>query len=212
QTESIATVSPVRLFTSNQEITDTQIIRKFVNDNTFTSFAPFIILNSNEQVFNYVKLRISFISSDSAIVERYPLAYPQFTGPIENHMASYRLTTTGNLYIREKDTIQYSHSLNIIPRCQELLNMSLFDYNPDDNCMPSGMNWISCKFLNSFTIKKVNQNLSLPLIVTIIKSGNQCLLNTFHDEWDFFNPNILTQLQITDTIAIQTKELFLQKL
>lgn len=214
QTGNTASLQPVRLFTRNGELTDTALIRKFIVTNTTGGINPFIFGSNTEQI-SYTILKISFTSNSNAVVERHNISYPSIPGSVESHAATYDFTSGSDIKIQEIDTISIIEANPL--RCGDLFENSFLNH-PLKQCTQYSYSQYICNYVNSFSLKLKNENLSLPLLIVLVKSTDipggtgGCSIYNFVDRWYTFNTNHINTLGPLDTVAIQAKELPLYKL
>ena len=213
QTSNIATVNPPRLYTRNGEITDPLIVRKYIDrySNHF-SINVFEFNNGTQLLDSALYFKIHFRENNTARIERFPPYPPGVPSSLENHEASFYNTSPDQLLISEIDSLVMTLPVS---HCNDLIKNSI-SYYPYYNCIPIGSN-LSCKWKNTFPVKISENQLSLPMIILLTSSGDPlttggCAYIMHKDILNTFNLTVLNTLLPTDTIALQTKEVILQRL
>lgn len=199
---SASSVQPVKLYTRQGELTDTALIRAFVNNNT--SITHSFRFGTTTELQSATALTIHFTGNQTATVKRYTPGFPPAAGTLSTHQASYSVKGTDQVIVEELDSVT---TITLQSPCNELFENS-FLHLTGKRCIP-GTSQI-CTYAQRFPIQIRNGSLVLPQVCILVKSGSPasyCTRYNFSDNWNQFNPGILSQLQPGDTIAVQVKEL-----
>lgn len=204
KTDTIASLTPVRMFTANGEVTDMEIIREYLEKKGANRF-NFNRISSLTPDF----MTLTFIENKEVIVKT----------PFSNTVKSELIKRTATeLLIAYPDSMLVYTSGGLIPkthsRC-DTLSRALQNIDP-----PRVYYRFSAAvgigdfytFRPIFQVRIKNNRLFLPLISYVVNSEPKTPVSYYYcrqtsmDNHNSFNVNVIGQLQTGDTIVYQEKE------
>ena len=198
-------VGPVIMYSSQGQVTNAVAIQSFLQrqgvENEFIFSGSSFPIGSND-LFTLAITQNNKVTISAAILT-------------EPRQAEIVDQTSSQLLIALIDSVQSFIPIGNNNRCA-VLYPAIKKINSEKKYTPlppgSGYSGVFT-FRTMFPIEIENGQFTLPLTTFLVSSStvNNSCMNSASNEWNTFNPDIITQLQTGDTIVYQTKRVQLLK-
>ncbi|ACU64262.1 hypothetical protein [Chitinophaga pinensis] len=193
-------LSTVVLYSKNMKITDTAFIKAFIERQNMS--LPLFNLTGSTGQLDY-GISINYVNDDSVTV--------RYSGS-----RNYQATKKGTLVsvnddivlFREKDSSAIQNYTGGELGCNNV-PLLVRKYAPTSYCytVPCSSGFCTiCKTAQQFTLERVGNDLTLPLISYVFTTAvdrNDCQVAQWNIQ-DIFNPDVLNTIHTQDTLVVQT--------